>query len=767
MKAARAICVFVFGAALLLPVCGECATTLVSTGAEWRYWDDTAAPPASWKQQVFDDAAWKVGRAQLGYGEGDETTVIASGVTRPVTTYFRHTFVVTQENFFDSLTLRLLRDDGAIVYLNGTEIYRSNMPEGFVHHGTPAVLAVGGGEQDQYFQYGVWPYYIQRGSNVIAVEVHQAAGGGADCSFDLNLLADLPLTPPTISLVAPEDGEIFSGGDLYLTTEIADEDGHVYLVQFFAGTQHIGSATSLPFDFRWTNPPPGRYALSAQAVDNSGRRGFAAPVHVQVGAATPARLVRGPFLQTGTTNSVIVCWRTDWFETSRVAFGTNAAALDQAASASALAIDHALRLENLQPDTIYYYSILGASNAVLAGGPEFFFRTAPATNRPVRVWVIGDSGTADINATQVRDAYTAFTGDRYTDVWLMLGDNAYETGTDEEYQRAVFEIYPRMLRQTVLWPTLGNHDAVYKASSGEFPYIEIFNLPKNGEAGGVPSGTEKYYSFDYANIHFVCLDSESSSRQPDSPMLQWLDSDLAATTQEWVIAFWHHPPYSWGTHDSDSELALIEMRQHVVPILEHYGVDLTFCGHSHNYERSYLINGHYGFSSDLAPGMVLDGGSGHESIDHSYQKPAEGLGANQGSVFAVCGCSGQGGFFEIPKHPAMRVAMTGLGSMVIDVSGDRLDAKFIRDTGEIDDQFTILKSANPTGARPYLQISRAGDKVRLSWPTSRLSLKLQEAEMPEPVWDDVIEAPSIFGRSRYLQKDVGQTNQVFRLRSSE
>ena len=77
----------------------------------------------------------------------------------------------------------------------------------------------------------------------------------------------------------------------------------------------------------------------------------------------------------------------------------------------------------------------------------------------MRVWVLGDSGTAHMNADAVRDAYLAFTGTRYTDVWLMLGDNAYPIGTDDDYQAAVFETYPTVLRQTVLWPSFGNHDA--------------------------------------------------------------------------------------------------------------------------------------------------------------------------------------------------------------------------------------------------------------------------------------------------------------------
>src|SRR6185503_17129659 len=162
----------------------------------------------------------------------------------------------------------------------------------------------------------------------------------------------------------------------------------------------------------------------------------------------------------------------------------------------------------------------------------------------------GDSGTANSQAAAARDAYTTFNGARMTDVWLMLGDNAYSAGTDTEYQNAVFNFYPKYMQNNVLWPTIGNHDA---ASASAGPYLNIFTLPQNAEAGGVASGTERYYSFDYANIHFICLDSATSSRVIGGAMYAWAEADLQATTQDWIITFFHHPPYTKGTHNSDAE----------------------------------------------------------------------------------------------------------------------------------------------------------------------------------------------------------------------
>src|SRR4029077_13037151 len=126
-----------------------------------------------------------------------------------------------------------------------------------------------------------------------------------------------------------------------------------------------------------------------------------------------------------------------------------------------------------------------------------------------------------------------------------------------------------------------------------------------------------------------------------SPMMTLLQNDVASTTQRWTIAFWHHPPYSKGSHDSDVDYELTQMRTVAVPILEAAGVDLVLAGHSHSYERSFLIDGHYGPSTSFLETMKVDGGDGREGGTGAYSKPALGPGANHGAVYLVAGCSGQ------------------------------------------------------------------------------------------------------------------------------
>jgi hypothetical protein len=141
------------------------------------------------------------------------------------------------------------------------------------------------------------------------------------------------------------------------------------------------------------------------------------------------------------------------------------------------------------------------------------------------------------------------------------------------------------------------------------------------------------------------------------------------------------------------------MRQNVVPIVEAHGADLVLCGHSHVYERSFLIDGHYGLSWSWTPTMAKDSGSGRTNDTGAYLKTSAGPGPRQGTVYVVAGSSGWTWHYAGLNHPAMFTGLAELGSLVIDVNGQRLDAKFLRETGAIDDHFTILKSAPPEPVR--------------------------------------------------------------------
>ncbi|MCG5052894.1 MAG: metallophosphoesterase [Myxococcales bacterium] len=427
------------------------------------------------------------------------------------------------------------------------------------------------------------------------------------------------------------------------------------------------------------------------SFDLRSARWAVAPVPVPREDGRP-RVVRGPYLQTLTPKSVLVRWRTDLPVEGRVAFATVANPTKRVVRESAATREHELLLGPLAPGTAYAYDLVGPDDAPLAGGPSVTFTSppGPASQAPVRVWALGDAGTASEGARAVRDAYLRHAKGRLPDVWLMLGDNAYTRGTDLEYQAAVFETYADILARVSLWPTRGNHD---QGEGLAAPYFQVFSLPTRGEAGGLASDTEAYYAFEHGNTHFVCLDSYGSDRGPEGPMVSWLRRDLATRDARWTVVFFHHPPYSRGTHDSDRERAMIEMRKNVLPVLEEAGVDLVLTGHSHNYERSGLLAGHYGARASFeAHHKLASGGPGVV-----FEKR---VGPRGGTVYVVAGASGNvGRRFAGLDHPAMDVSSATLGSVVLEISDEAIELLYLDANATVFDRFTLRKLAAPQGRR--------------------------------------------------------------------
>jgi hypothetical protein len=410
-------------------------------------------------------------------------------------------------------------------------------------------------------------------------------------------------------------------------------------------------------------------------------------------------LVRGPYLQQATSTSMIVRWRTDTASESTLRYGPASNDLSTTISLPGPATEHEIPIQGLQATTKYYYSI-GTSAQVLAGADaDHFFVTSPFAGSPqsTRIWVLGDSGVNTVEARQVRDEYLNFAAGDLADVWLMLGDNAYLSGTDAEYTANLFDLYPTILRNTVLWPAPGNHEFSGVPGSSDpltetGPYYDAFSLPTQAEAGGVASGTETHYSFDYANIHFVSLNFYVVPISPGSAVYDWLEADLQSTNQDWIIVYMHHPPYSRGARDSDTDFLMTKVRTIYNPVFEANGVDLVLAGHSHSYQRSMLIDGHYGIASTLTPANVLDAGDGDPLGDGAYTKPAIGDPARKGTVYVVNGVGANafegGGTLD---HPVMVTGFELEGSTLIDIDGGVLDAYFISRDGDILDRFRIKK----------------------------------------------------------------------------
>ena len=454
-------------------------------------------------------------------------------------------------------------------------------------------------------------------------------------------------------------------------------------------------------------------------------------------------ITRGPYLNSATQNSIVIRWRTNVPSQSIVHIGTSVNDLTKIFTDNLFKTEHEIRVPGLSAGTKYFYSV-GTLKNKLQGDSNNYFKTLPpiGSTEKIKILAMGDMGNNSTNQSNVRDAYLKYRGGENADIWILLGDNAYASGYDAEYQNNFFNYYQdNLTKNHVLWPAPGNHD--YKSSSTaqkdhKMPYYDIFSLPINGESGGVASNNEAYYSYDYGNVHFISLDSygleSGSTRLYDTlgAQVTWLKKDLAANKQKWTVVYFHHPPYTKGSHDSDMETELIRLRQNLVPILERYNVDLVLNGHSHCYERSFLINGHYGvdttFNHDIHSVSSSSGKNDGTSNSCPYVKNADDT--SNGIVFAVVGSSGRvGGSSTGYPHDAMYYSnVTTGGAMYLEIDNNRLDAKWIGSDGLIRDNFTILKDVENDCSESLT--SRSAEEVQ--YQNDNLDLDFSVKAVPNP-----------------------------------
>ncbi len=440
-------------------------------------------------------------------------------------------------------------------------------------------------------------------------------------------------------------------------------------------------------------------------------------------------LVKGPYLQIGTSSGMTVRWQTNIPTDTKLSYGTSTVLSSFSGNLVSDTL-HEVKLTGLLPYTKYFYSV-GTTTSVIQGDTNNYFVTSPPPGQEgnYRFWVTGDCGTPGAIQLNCKNQYNLYNNNKITNGWLLLGDNAYFNGYNRNYDTAFFAPYQTdIMKHAVLWPVPGNHDYDNgAANSPAVAYFSIFSLPAAAEAGGFPSGTEQYYSYDYGNIHFIALDSYGSSggkKMNDTlgNQVLWLKQDLAANTKKWTIAYWHHPPYTMGTHNSDTELDLDSVRTNFIRILERNNVDLILCGHSHDYERSKLLRGHYGaeptfnkFLHQLDTSTAL-----YNNSVNSCPYIKDTINKNAGTVYVVAGSSSKLGSPQASyPHDAMYYSnMIDGGSLIVDVDANRLDVTFLCADGVVRDNFTMFKNVNKVSSftiTPTQTITAAA-----SWPGNYL-----------------------------------------------
>ena len=266
---------------------GAGPATLIASNSVWKYLDNGTDQGAAWTAGAFNDSAWSSGPAQLGYGDGDERTVLGFGPNpnaKYITYYFRQAFNVPDPSRFSYLTLGVWRDDGVVVYLNGAEVYRNNLPGGAINYLTLAATANDDG--NQLFTTTVNTNALVAGANIIAAEIHQTLGTSTDISFDLFLIGEtgaINNNLPTVAITSPADGAAYTEpANINFNVAASDSDGSVTKVEFYQGTTKLAEDTTSPYSFLWGGVTAGNYQLRAVATDNLGGVSTSAVVNVSV-----------------------------------------------------------------------------------------------------------------------------------------------------------------------------------------------------------------------------------------------------------------------------------------------------------------------------------------------------------------------------------------------------------------------------------------------------------------------------------------------------
>ncbi|MDB4504298.1 lamin tail domain-containing protein [Akkermansiaceae bacterium] len=301
------------GEAVVLTLANGISTTsLISTGSIWKYLDDGSDQSTQWRARIFNDSGWAFGEAELGYGD-DPVTEISygdSGSDKHITSYFRHTFTVIDPSLYHGLSLELQVDDGAVIYLNGEEVVRDNLPTGTINSETRALSTIDGSGEDDFTRFNIPVSLLIAGDNVIAAEVHQRSPSSSDVSFDLSLEADSHTSSSTIDTIS-------YGEQVTDVSYGRDETNPALWKQFAESTPGAANTTAEVSDLRLTSSdinvsPSAGFYTTDQTISLTGT----GPIHYSLDGSTPttsSALYTAPFTITDTT---IV--RAKSFETGKV-----------------------------------------------------------------------------------------------------------------------------------------------------------------------------------------------------------------------------------------------------------------------------------------------------------------------------------------------------------------------------------------------------------------------------------------------------------------
>ena len=261
---------------------------------------------------------------------------------------------------------------------------------------------------------------------------------------------------------------------------------------------------------------------------------------------------------------------------------------------------HHIELTGLNPGTVYHYRCGNESDG---WSRDYTFTTAPNGPGYVRFAVLGDSRSNNTARRWVKDQVKA-----KNPSFVLFGGDAVEDGRSQSQWDTWFTTYQDLSAKAPTMPCVGNHEF----NSGNFysQFALPIHQPSENLVNGFKTPDEAYYSFDYSNIHIVCLTTEPVENDlTNKPQETWLRNDLQVAAANpairWIIVYAHRPPYSSGNHGSD-----LNVRNTWAPIFDLYHVDIAFFGHDHDYERTRSLKNDAIVADGQGTLYIVTGGAG-------------------------------------------------------------------------------------------------------------------------------------------------------------
>lgn len=591
------------------------ADELISKWSDWKYYDLGSLDSTNWKAQSFNDAAWSTGNGGFAYNDSTQISTTLrrndTGGAVLLTAYFRKTFTLSSAQAVAAMSVDLRCDDGAVLYINGTEVLRKNMPSGTIAYSSLAPTYVGGTDEDTFFTHALdlAGVTLNSGTNTLAVEVHQQSSASSDQIFDLSL--DVTLTDPDAPyfLSDPILGNTAQATNAYsgsLAPEAEDPNADPLFFSKTDGSEWLSVSANGALSGTPSFSDIGTNLFTVAVADNQDGSDSA---QLQIVVNQPDGSPPPPF---SATRRIRLVWADDpsssmtigWEQTNGTAamvhYGTNdwgrlhnlyplSHGVDRVGNYKNHGIDtQFVRLTGLQPDTAYYFVL----KDITGTSQRYWFRTASNTQKPFTFVAGGDSRTnhdprrkGNRMVAKLRPLFIAFTGDMINSdtasLWNLWLDDWQESFSADG------RIFP-------LLPHLGNHE-----SGGTETIYQLFDTPPGD-----------YYALSFGDslLRYYALNSEV---EVAGAQASWLENDLQTTGTNFIhkAAGYHRPirPHYSAKAEQDDEYAAW------AHLFHNYGVGLVTEADSHVIKRTYPVRpstetgSDEGFIRDDADGTVFIG----------------------------------------------------------------------------------------------------------------------------------------------------------------